>query len=66
MRCPFRMKGFDQPDTCDPECAWAIRYRRLGSTFVMCSVAAIAAAISDEHGDEFPWLNYAELDGEES
>ena len=24
MRCPFRMKAFDQPDTCDPECAWLV------------------------------------------
>ena len=39
MRCPLRMKGFDQPDTCDPECAWAIG----GGDKVVCAVAAIVA-----------------------
>ena len=39
MRCPFRMKGFDQPDTCDPNCAW----RTVNKTGVaMCAVTVIA------------------------
>lgn len=57
MRCPFRMKGFDQPDTCDPECAWLVdvevwshdeyyelRKERVGP---VCAVAASAMGCAD-------------------
>ena len=42
-RCPFRMKAFDQPDTCDPECAWLFELPNGGKA---CSVTALAANVA--------------------
>ena len=36
-RCPFRVKAFDQPDTCDKRCSWLL----LGT----CSVKVLAVAL---------------------
>ena len=40
MRCPFRVKAFDNPDTCDPACAWLVEEIATGAQ--ACAVAVIA------------------------
>lgn len=40
MRCPFRVKAFDNPDTCDQECAWLVE--ELATETQACAVAVIA------------------------
>lgn len=48
MRCPLRMKAFDQPDTCDEECAWLVRLVDLEEptkTYLACAVSVGASDI---------------------
>lgn len=52
-RCPFRMKGFDQPDTCDEKCAWLMRvidYDQRNSR--VCAMSVIA--MRDEMNEWVP------------
>ena len=49
MRCPLRMKAFDKPDTCDPDCAllvhvthWDDYELRTVDDGVMCAITATA------------------------
>ncbi len=58
MRCPFRMKGFDQPDTCDPECAWRMTYEPAPggpdiSPTSSCAVAILAQEANGSYGVRF-------------
>lgn len=47
MKCPLRMKAFDQPDTCDKDCAWLIRLvnprKDPQKMFLACAVAVNAS-----------------------
>ena len=59
MKCPFRMKALDHPDTCDPECALLIMNMRTLKKF--CSLASIGNASVDtaivnyvQHQEEKP------------
>ena len=56
MKCPFRMKALDHPDTCDKECAWLIIDRRTLST--ACAISALASK-----GDFFV-INYEQYQGQ--
>lgn len=47
MRCPLRMKAFDQPDTCDPEGALRM-YNYINGTEA-CAVAVIAMMTEGEN-----------------
>jgi len=42
MKCPFRMKAFDQPDTCDPECACLAGVLVGGEVHYVCAFATVA------------------------
>lgn len=58
MRCPFRMKGFDQPDTCDHECAWRMTYEPAPggldiSPTSSCAVAILAQDANCSYGVRF-------------
>ena len=58
MRCPFRVSAFDQPDTCDPECAWRMTYEPAPSgldipTISSCAVAIIAQDADSRYGIRF-------------
>ena len=46
MKCPLKLRGFDRPDKCEPQCAWAIR---ADGGRVVCAVTVTAAAQVD-HG----------------
>ena len=39
MKCPFRMKAFDHPDTCDKECALLIKDT---DGYMNCALVVIA------------------------
>ena len=39
-RCPFKVKAFDQPDTCDSRCAWLMT--DVDDNAKACAVAVIA------------------------
>ena len=39
-RCPFRVKAFDNPDTCDSRCAWLMT--DVNDDAKACAVAVIA------------------------
>lgn len=39
-RCPLRMAGFDQPDSCDANCAWLMT--KIDAERSVCAVAVIA------------------------
>ena len=59
-RCPFRMKGFDQPDTCDEKCAWLMRvidYDQRNSR--ACAMSVIA--MRDEMNEWVP-ANITDVD----
>ena len=43
MKCPFRMKAFDQPDCCDTRCAWLIDDT--------CAITVIALEMQREISD---------------
>lgn len=38
MRCPLRVKAFDKPDECDPECAWLVAVFVGGELKAVCSM----------------------------
>lgn len=40
IRCPFRVRAHDDPDTCDPKCSWLMAYEDRRA----CAVAIIARA----------------------
>jgi len=44
MKCPLRMRSFDQPDTCDERCAWLVRlaetFGEPKKTYLVCAMAA--------------------------
>lgn len=46
MKCPFRMKALDNPDTCDHACAWCMTLPdgKTGNPHRVCAVAVIAAS----------------------
>lgn len=46
-RCPFRMRAFDQPDTCDSRCAWLMTDVDDGNTKA-CAVAVIAMNVGKQ------------------
>ena len=51
-RCPFRVAAFDQPDTCDPGCAWLVDSPHGGkacSVTVLAENAAIATMLARRH-----------------
>lgn len=45
MKCPLRMKAFDQPDTCDKDCAWLVRLVEPESQkmYIACAIAVEAS-----------------------
>lgn len=50
MRCPLRMKAFDQPDACDESCAWLVRLVELRTEpqkeYLACAIAVRASDCS--------------------
>ena len=67
MRCPFRMKGFDKPDTCDPECAWRMTYESAPggldiSPISSCAVAILAQEANCSYGVRFEGEDNDEVD----
>ena len=42
VRCPFRVKAHDAPDTCDSRCAWLMQYEDRRA----CALAIIARNVS--------------------
>ncbi|MBQ1449894.1 MAG: hypothetical protein IIZ12_03040 [Eggerthellaceae bacterium] len=53
-RCPLRVAGFDQPDTCDHACALLMQMNDCDQ-FRMCAFALIAR--KQAHGEWMP-VNY--------
>ena len=47
MRCPLRIRAFDQPDTCDPKCAWLVAEDGAHYHARMCALTALAVDMSD-------------------
>jgi len=45
-RCPFRVKAFDQPDTCDSRCAWLMT--DVNDDAKACAVAVIAMNVGKQ------------------
>lgn len=65
MRCPLRVKAFDKPDECDPECAWLVDVT-MNDGYVpeteprrVCAVTALAIGI---HYYNVEPLNTMEVD----
>lgn len=70
MKCPYRMRAFDHPDTCDAECAWFLEYdsgpftasdRRFGS----CAIAVLAQSQNPGYGIRITGCETASLAGDE-
>ena len=53
-RCPLRVAGFDQPDTCDPRCAKLMKMND-SEQYRMCADALIARKLS---GDTWMPVSY--------
>ena len=51
-RCPFRMAGFDQPDTCDINCAWLMDDIEDGYKACAISVIALNTGVQLYEGDK--------------
>ena len=66
-RCPLRVAGFDQPDTCDPNCMWALvmtdgSIEEGFSRSIRCAVAVGARALNDRVPDNaFMTIPYMEI-----
>ena len=61
------MKGFDQPDTCDPECAWRMTYESAPggldiSPISSCAVAILAQEANCSYGVRFEGEDNDEVD----
>ena len=60
-RCPLRMAGFDQPDTCDKNCAWLLKNVN-GCGY--CAIAVWAARQDNLPLEECMRFNYMRLEDE--
>ena len=47
MRCPLRVKAFDQPDTCDERCAWLVTEDGCHFHAKICAITVLAVRRSD-------------------
>ena len=56
-RCPLRMAGFDQPDTCDQNCAWLMEDTDEIGVHA-CAIAVIAMSTGKQRyeNDSNSWV----------